>query len=353
MFRSYRISFAAAIAALALAAAPGGLWAQDVGVEIEPARAPSADSRIVEQATKLKNDNKLMSDKQIAAALLSPTPAALKLPAPSARILPAREVAQRAKKALLRIGWFYLCTKCSRWHVNLAGGYVITSDGAAATCYHCVNPKGVTMREGYLIALDSDGTVLPVTAVIAGDSIIDAAIVRVSGKSFTPLAMNDRVAPGDPVYLYSDPMGVAGYFSDGMVNRFFWRTGGRHGDPNTLGGARSFRMHVSTDWAPGSSGAPVLDACGNVVGHVAVISSLQKKPSTTLPAPRTKKAGKDANSGGDSKEGKDEDHAPAPIAPPGSGATMIILHEAVPARAVKLLAENAGKSPASDEKKRE
>jgi hypothetical protein len=110
-------------------------------------------------------------------------------------------------------------------------------------------------------------------------------------------------------------------------------------------------MHVSTDWAPGSSGAPVLDACGNVVGHVAVISSLQKKPSTPVPAPRTPKAGKDANSGDDSKDGKDEDHAPAPIAPPsGSGATMITLHEAVPARAVRLLAENAEKSPVSNSK---
>jgi hypothetical protein len=353
MSRSAPISLTAAIAALAVAAASGGLCAQDFGVAIEPLRLPQTDSRIVGQATELKNAHKLMSDKQVAAGLISPKPAALTLPAPSTKILPPREVALRAKKALLRIGWFYLCPKCSRWHVNLAGGYVITADGAAVTCYHCVNPKGIVMREGYLVAMDSDGTMLPVTAVLARDPVMDAAIVRVSGKSFTPLALNDRVAPGDPVYLYSDPMRVAGYFSTGMVNRFFWRTGGRHGDPNTLGGARAFRMHVSTDWAPGSSGAPVVDACGNVVGHVAVISSLQQKPSTPQPAPRTPKAGKDGNSGDDSKDGKDDEHGQAPIAPPsGGGATMMTLHEAVPARAVRLLAENREQTPGSEEKNR-
>ena len=167
--------------------------------------------------------------------------------------------------------------------MNLAGGYVITDDGAAVTCYHCVEPKESSMREGYLIALDADNNVLPVTAILGCDKIMDAAIVRVAGKDLTPLALNDRVAPGDPVYLYSDPMHVAGYFSSGMVNRFFWKIG-RSGDPTTLGGAKRFRLNVSTDWAPGSSGAAILDACGNAVGHVSVISSFQQR--SRLPDPR-------------------------------------------------------------------
>jgi hypothetical protein len=197
------------------------------------------------------------------------------------------------------------------------------------------------MREGYLVALDADNHVLPATGVLARDPIMDVAIVRVAGgEKLCPLALNDHVAPGDPVYLYSDPMHVAGYFSTGMVNRFFWRMPGRHGDPGTLAGARMYRLHVSTDWAPGSSGAPVLDACGNVVGHVAVISSFQK-PSTTSPTPAPRAATRPAK---DDAKGDEQEHQPQPIAAPapaGAGPTMMNLHEAVPARAVRLLAETA------------
>jgi hypothetical protein len=32
-------------------------------------------------------------------------------------------------------------------------------------------------------------------------------------------------------------------------------------------------MNVSTDWAPGSSGAAVLDGCGNAIGHVTEIKA--------------------------------------------------------------------------------
>lgn len=49
-----------------------------------------------------------------------------------------------------------------------------------------------------------------------------------------------------------------------MVNRFYVR--GKKGD-------ESSRMEVSTDWAPGSSGAAVVDQCGNAIGHVSEISS--------------------------------------------------------------------------------
>jgi len=351
--RSISIPAAIAVAVTAFAVAPAPLVAQDAGVAIEPARLPLSDRGIIGEALKLKEAGKLLDSNQIDAALRRPDPARLDLPAPSTLRLSAREVAARGRKGLVRLGWFYLCPRCSKWHLNLAGGYAVTADGAVATCYHCVAPKALTMREGYLIALDADNHVLPVTGVLARDPIMDVAIVRVAGgEKLIPLALNDRVAPGDPVYLYSDPMHVAGYFSTGIVNRFFWRVTGRHGDPNTLAGARAYRLHVSTDWAPGSSGAPVLDACGNVVGHVAVISSFQKPPSTSpRPAPRTGPA-KQAPKDGDPK-GEDEDHQPQPIAPPapaGAGPTMMNLHEAVPARAVRLLAQSVAAAAKQDDK---
>ena len=63
---------------------------------------------------------------------------------------------------------------------------------------------------------------LPVTAVLAKSKSMDAAILRVSGGRFTPLPLNDEVAPGDAAFCLSDPSGRSGYLSVGIVNRFYW-----------------------------------------------------------------------------------------------------------------------------------
>jgi S1-C subfamily serine protease len=163
------------------------------------------------------------------------------------------------------VGWFYKCTRCTRWHFNLAGGYAITVDGAVATCHHVVEP-GDTMKEGYLIAVTVDGEVLPVGEVLAANKLTDACIVRVrSEQPLKPLAVNTEIQPGDEVWCYSDPAGREGYFSRGMVNRFFRHV---HGDEEA-----PVRINVSTDWAPGSSGSAVLDVFGNAIGHVTAIDS--------------------------------------------------------------------------------
>ena len=76
------------------------------------------------------------------------------------------------------------------------------------------------------------------------------------------------VRPGDAAYCLSDPLGVTGYFSEGMVNRFFRKPDNKGTEDEAL------RLHVSTDWAPGSSGSPVLDQCGNAIGHVSMIAPM-------------------------------------------------------------------------------
>jgi S1-C subfamily serine protease len=222
----------------------------------------------------------------------------------------------------VRIGWYYLCPDCGHFHLNAAGGYAISADGIVATCYHCVDP-GDAKGEGYLVAADSTGAVLPVTTVIAANRVLDCALVRVAGGTLTPLALNPDVATGDPAYLYSDPLDTRGYFSAGIVNRFYWQNT-KGANPATLAGILRLRLNVSTDWAPGSSGAAVLDAFGNVIGHVSMISALHEAPGKAPP--------KRAND--DNKDESDK-HAKGIRSDP-----LITLHEAIPARGVLLLAKS-------------
>ena len=132
----------------------------------------------------------------------------------------------------------YLCDKCGKWHLNLSGGYALTSGGAVATCFHVVNP-GPGMREGCLVAVDEQETVLPVVEVLAANHDSDACIVRVPGSRLRPLPLNTNVYPGDTAYCYSDPAQHRDYFSAGIVNRFYQLACRRHPAPVPLRAARS------------------------------------------------------------------------------------------------------------------
>ena len=309
---AFKIALRIFVGAAIFALHPPRVFAQAPGVPIERDEILIDDAPLVAKAAALKDSGKLLSNKQITAALKSPKPSPLALPAPSTERLEPRALAERGRKALVRIGWFYLEKRSKEWHVNLADGYAISSDGAVATCHHCIAPEEQEMREGYLVASDTSGNVFPVTAVLAQDK--------------------DQTAPGDSVYVFSDPMSEVGYFSSGILNRFFWLDGRKSMDAATIEGARNLRIHVSADWAPGSSGAAVLDVSGNAVGHVSAIDPLVSDD----PPPPAEKPGKPG------KPGKKSRKNPPP---PADHSALIILHEAVSARSVKILAETMNAAP--------
>ena len=285
--------------ALLLAVPVPAVIAQAPGVPIEEPGEATGSKDILEKAGFLREAGKLTGSEKIVELMGKPVPEKVDLPAAKTAAMGRADICELARHSRLRVGWYYLCHKCSHWHTRLAGGYALTEDGVIATCHHVAMPQE-DVKEGYLIVVDGDGVVTPVTSVIAASAGLDVCILRTAGGKFSPLPLNDNVRPGDAAYCLSDPLGINGYFSDGMVNRFYRKPG------NSGTAEESLRLHVSTDWAPGSSGSPVLDHCGNVIGHVSTISSMS--------GPREGKGG------------------------PPRGGTQIVLHEASPARgAINLL----------------
>jgi S1-C subfamily serine protease len=258
------ISFArpAALSAAFFLLPAVSLFAQAPGVKIVRDRGEEF-AALVEQAGEHRVAGRLLSAETVSQQLLR-TNCVLALPKPGARQLTDRQIWQRSQAAHVRVGWNYLCTRCDKWHLNLAGGYFVTADGAVATCYHVVKPDP-DHREGFLVAADEQGLLLPVTEILAANQDADVALIRVQTASpVKPLPLNTNTYPGDKAWCYSDPLGRSSYFSQGMVNRFFWQQ---------RRGRESARIEVSTDWAPGSSGAAVVDVSGNAIGHVSEISS--------------------------------------------------------------------------------
>ena len=259
----------------------------------------SESELIGQQSEKFLEAGEVLSNESVQKEMEEPVPGKVSLAEPSTRFLTGAEIMEKARKGSYRIGWSYLCENCDRWHSNMGGGYAISDDGFIATCAHVVDPGDIGMRKGALVAVDHEGKVYPVTHVHRYHRKMDAAVVKIDAKT-TPLAFNDDVRPGDSVFCLSRPLSQGKYFSKGIINRFFWNGGSRKEDDRSLASLAFLKMNVSSRWAPGSSGSPVLDQCANVIGHVALIDTRGK--------------------------GKDKP-------------TLITLHTAIPARSVRALCQ--------------
>ncbi|MFM8468480.1 MAG: hypothetical protein ACKODH_00675, partial [Limisphaerales bacterium] len=136
--------------------------AQSPNVPLHP-----TDGRDVEAlkaaAAKLRESGALVPEATLTNQLAR-TNCVLTLPSARKSRLTGRELWAAASAAHIRVGWSFLCTRCNNWHLDLAGGYAITKDGAVATCHHVVK-RPVNFKEGTLVAADEDGRVLPVLEI--------------------------------------------------------------------------------------------------------------------------------------------------------------------------------------------
>jgi hypothetical protein len=291
-------------------------FAQTAGVPVyQEGRGARGQAELMEKAKALLEAKALTPYAALAEHMKRAT-CELTLPPAGSTPLSGRERWQRARAAHLRVGFYYLCTKCDKWHLDLAGGYAITADGAVATCAHVI-AEPERMKEGYLIAATDDDVVFPVTEILAVNAGTDSAILRVKADKLAPLPLGTDVSPGDPVWCFSDPSTKRGYYSEGIVSRFVQRPFLRKREQAALPpGApvpRPVWLETTLDWAPGSSGSALIDAHGNCVAHVSEIQAVLEDP---LPRARSK--------------AKDNATPPAP-------GTYIVFHQAIAAAEVKSL----------------
>ena len=199
------------------------VFAQAPGVRIEEQVPLSRNEQILSAAEKLRDADALLSSEKVAAQLAAPAGGKINMVEQQHRPLTGPDLAKRAREAYARVGWYYRCTKCDKWHLDFSGGYAIAQD-ALVTCHHCLIPRP-DMREAFLIALNPQNEVLPITEIIASSAQLDCVILRVKGSGLSPLALREDVAPGDRVSCFSEPLGQQGYFSNGIINRFYWKPG--------------------------------------------------------------------------------------------------------------------------------
>jgi len=161
-------------------------------------------------------------------------------------------------ESVVVVGKVYKCDKCGRWHTTAASGFAIAEDGVIVTSYHVVaqdeRSEGIAVRTW-------DGRLMTVRNVLAASKTHDLVILRVDGDGLVPLPIRDEGPIGSEVFCISHPVSRFYTMTQGIVAGYYR-------------GKRRTEMAITADFAKGSSGAPVLDSTGAVVGIARATSTV-------------------------------------------------------------------------------
>jgi len=243
-------------------------------------KVTEASARLLQDG-KLKSLDSLRGQVRVEGFPLKPIPLAhQKLDAP--------ELCDRLRQSTLAVGSYYKCPDCGEWHFNSSAGFVVGEGGVICTCCHVVQAEDEGVKESYLIAADDAGRVFPVQSVLAADAESDTCFVRISAPGLKPLPLRTGARAGERVYCLSHPGGYFFMFTQGMVARVNRKRNevlDEHGHTNGLLTRPILFLNVTAEFAPGSSGAPIVDEAGNVVAQVASIADAGEPPAANTNAP--------------------------------------------------------------------
>jgi hypothetical protein len=138
---------------------------------------------------------------------------------------------------------------------SLGSGFYVAPN-VVATNYHVV--EGATKVK---CILTNTSTELNVTGYVAVDKNADLILLKVTGAPKTPLRLaHGNVATGQIIYAIGSPQGMEGTISDGIVSSV------RKVENITL-------IQITAPISQGSSGGPIINRVGEVVGISTLIHS--------------------------------------------------------------------------------
>lgn len=140
-----------------------------------------------------------------------------------------------------------------------ATAWVLHPDGILVTSCHVFSDA---QKEEVFGIMTREGRFFPVAEILAADAVNDVAIFRVAGaKGLQPLAMGQTEPVGKQVCVISHPDSQFYTFTQGDITRYSLdRDNPKH--------PKVKYMSTTAEFARGSSGGPVLNEHGAVVGMV-------------------------------------------------------------------------------------
>lgn len=152
--------------------------------------------------------------------------------------------------------------------LSLGSGFVI-DDGVVVTNFHVIENS-----KGGIVKIIGDPKKYRISGIIEIDKQNDIAILSVKGLIAPKVKIGDytTVGVGDNIYAVGNPRGLEGTFSQGIVS-----------------GIRDFEgeklLQITAPISPGSSGGPILNANGEVIG--VAIATIQNGQNLNFAIPIT------------------------------------------------------------------
>jgi S1-C subfamily serine protease len=173
-------------------------------------------------------------------------------------------------KATLIVGNVYDCGNCDEWHIGgAASGWIASACGIIVTNHHVLH-NGEAGR--HLGVITAEGDVFPIVEILACDADGDVAVAKIDtgGKELPYMRLASSWQVGEPVGVISHPRRRFFSFTKGVVSRF-------HRMPSK-GESNPVFMTITADYAVGSSGGPVINSRGEVIGMVASTQTVTTSP---------------------------------------------------------------------------
>jgi V8-like Glu-specific endopeptidase len=130
-------------------------------------------------------------------------------------------------------------------------GFLVSKDGVIVTNYHVISEGSSA------IVKFPDGAFYVVDGVLAFDKARDVAVIKAHGENFRTLTLgnSDQLQVGEEVIAIGNPLSLESTVSNGIVSgiRTVEEEGGKF-------------LQVTTPISPGSSGGPLFNMAGEVVG---------------------------------------------------------------------------------------
>ena len=162
------------------------------------------------------------------------------MPVPNAYALTPDKIAERAIQSVVLI----------KTQSGLGTGFVVSSDGLIATNLHVIGQS----RQATVVL--ADGREFHEIEVINHDDIHDLLLLRIRAKNLIPLTLGDsaKVKVGERVVAIGHPLGLGNTVSDGLVSAV------------RKINAKLTVLQVSAPISRGSSGGPLFNEAGEVIG---------------------------------------------------------------------------------------
>jgi hypothetical protein len=150
----------------------------------------------------------------------------------------------------------------------LGTGFVVKANGWIATNLHVVG------HGENVVVTFANGRELPAVEVMNASREHDLVILRVEAEKLPVLTLadSDRVRPGDAVVAIGHPLGFEDTISNGLVSAL------RHVSEELD------VLQISAPIAPGSSGGPLIDEQGRVIGVATAIIQGGQNLNLAVPA---------------------------------------------------------------------